>query len=68
MIVRDFINSSMLEQKCLNHEAAWHQREEELLRSEGLSGTKSYEITGCYACDGYNKECPYYLILEGKKE
>lgn len=49
------------ETKCLHKECAESQRANELKAGLGYQGTKGYEAKGCYACDGYNKECQQYF-------
>ena len=72
MNVRKEINTSELELKCLNHEIAWHQRENELAHGLGTEGTMGYGNIGCYgACKGYDLECPAYMSerdLMGEEE
>jgi len=50
-----------LEDICVYHELSRVQRQAELDRGAGLEGTMSYELTGCYQCNGYNAECITYL-------
>lgn len=45
---------------CINHLISREQRKSEVARGEGLTGTKNYEDTGCYECEGYRYRCDSY--------
>ena len=49
---------------CLHYECALSQRLNELKRGLGLEGTKGYEVTGCYGCNGLNEACKAYMNNE----
>ena len=51
---------SDLKDLCINLPIAQNQRKNEVARGEETSGTKGYEATGCYECEGYNKKCGSY--------
>ena len=46
---------------CVQLAAAKSQREAEVERGEGLTGTIGYEMQGCYDCDGFRKDCYAYV-------
>lgn len=50
-----------LENKCSFYDASREQRKHEIERREGIKGTAGFEGTGCYECDGHNKECDVYF-------
>jgi hypothetical protein len=46
--------------KCINYYSARSQRKIEYKLGIDISGTKGYEIRGCYSCNGLNKTCKAY--------
>ena len=51
----------MEKDECIHHSIAWSQRLRE--DEQGLSheGTMGYENTGCYRCEGKNRECEKFI-------
>jgi uncharacterized protein YodC (DUF2158 family) len=46
--------------KCDWYDCAYKQRMHEVARGLGTKGTRAYEKTGCYECDGHDRSCPKY--------
>ena len=46
--------------KCVHYLISRNQRWTEVARGEPQRNTKGYEDMGCYACEGYNKDCEAY--------
>lgn len=54
-------------ERCVQWDFARSQRRTDLVRGDGLAGTKSYEVTGCYHCHGYDTNCDAYYTKDGMK-
>ena len=58
------ISSDNLEEtlgnKCINFNISETQRALEVSLGQGTLGTMGYEETGCYECNGYKLDCPFY--------
>jgi len=45
---------------CFYYLISRSQRKTEEERGEGTAGTKGFEESGCYECDGFSRTCPKY--------
>ena len=54
--------------KCEYYMIARVQRQNEVLRGDGLVGTNSYVERGCFHCTGYNTECKAYYPSKPTRE
>ena len=54
-------------EKCIQWEFARSQRDVELAIGQSLEVTNSYEVVGCYDCDGYNQKCKAYYTKASLK-
>ena len=55
-------------QRCEYYYASREQRKDELKRGYGLKGTSGFNKMGCYQCNGYNVNCPSYIIFTNGDE
>ena len=58
----------MNKEECLFLSPAWSQRISEDARGLSRMGTNGFEQTGCYECDGFNKECRSYVTKQTIEE
>lgn len=53
-----------LGKKCIQLLIANKQRRKEIDAGLGMKGTNSYEIKGCYDCNGFKFECEAYYSTQ----
>jgi len=51
-----------MNERCVWYSISREQRGEETERHLGHDGTNSFEVRGCYDCEGNNVNCEMYLL------